>query len=220
VDQGLPPVLEAQALPEKVMQDAFIWARQAHFSTEMLASLRDLNLRFLDLLAAHAMEARGDVRISPEAVGRLVPLTGSQRAAAADCPYALFDLKLGDEAHWESRLAEQPEPFVADAPPLAEDLAGFVRLTLFYAWHVASVPRSSAQLWLGMSERTAAAFRGMPLNRLPALASASAPHLSARWCASSFFWNALASSASRGDERRLRKVHLFGLQLAAAALLP
>jgi hypothetical protein len=222
VDQGLPPALGAQALPEKVMQDAFIWARQAHFSAEMLASLRDLNLRFLDLIAAHAMDPFGEdaSRIAPEATGRIVPLTGSQRAAAADCPYALFDLKLGDGTHWESRLAGQVDPRVADAPPVAEDLAGFMRLTLFYAWHVASTPRSSAQLWLGMSEGTATLFRSMPLDRLPALAASSTSHLSARWCACGFFWNALASSASRGDERRLRKVHLFGLQLAAAALLP
>jgi hypothetical protein len=202
------------------MQDAFIWARQAHFSEEMLASLRDLNRRFLDLLAAHAMDGPGleALKVGPEAVGRIVPLTDSQRTAAADCPYALFDLKLGDRLHWESGLAV--DPIVADAPPVAEDIAGFMRLALFYAWHVASTPRSSAQLWLGMSEGTAAVFRGTPLDRLPMLASSAAPHLSARWRGSAFFWNALVSSASRGDERRLRKVHLFGLQLAAAALLP
>jgi hypothetical protein len=202
------------------MQDAFIWARQPHFSAEMLASLRDLNLRFLDLIAAHASGWRGEhaVRMPPESAGRFVPLSGTQRAAAADCPYALFDLRLGDDAHWQSRLAAQPE--VADALPVAEDVAGFARLTLFYAWHVASTSRSSTQLWLGMSEGTAAMFRSMTLNSLPALAASEAPHLSARWCASTFFWSSLASSAQSGDERRLRKVHLFGLQLAAAALLP
>jgi hypothetical protein len=186
----------------------------------MLASLRDLNVRFLDLLAAHALGWRDAFGIAPEALGRLASLTGSQRAAAADCPYALFDLKLSDDAHWQSRLALRAEPLIADAPVPAGDVAGFVHLILFYAWHVASTPRSSAQPWLGMSEATATVFRSLPLNSLPALAASEAPHLSARWWASTFFWNALASSASRGDERRLRKVHLFGLQLAAAALLP
>jgi hypothetical protein len=214
--------LEARALPEKLMQDAFVWARQAHFSAEMLASLRDLNLRFLDLLAAHASGQGGfeALKIGPQASGRIVPLTESQRAAAADCPYALFDLKLDDRLHWESGLLPAADPAVADAEPVAEDVAGFMRLSLFYAWHVASTPRSSAQLWLGMSEDTAAVFRNIPLNRLPTLASSAAPHLSARWRERTFFWNTLVSSASRGDEHRLRKVHLFGLQLAAAAMLP
>ena len=36
------------------MQDAFPWARQASFSTHTLASLRELNHRFLDLAAVHS----------------------------------------------------------------------------------------------------------------------------------------------------------------------
>src|ERR1700761_540761 len=113
-----------------VMQDAFIWARQPHFSAEMLASLRDLNLRFLDLVAAHAADWRaGDpVRIPPEAAGPIGPLAGAQRAAAADCPYALFDLRLNDDAHWQSRAAAPAGHLVADAPPPAEDIARFVHL--------------------------------------------------------------------------------------------
>ena len=204
------------------MQDAFIWASQSHLSAEMLAPLRDLNLRFLDLVAARAgaWPGTGPLSLSPGAVARIAPLTRAQRAAAANCPYALFDLRLGDEAHWRLGLARHPDRAVADGPPIAEDILSFACIALFYAWHVASTPRLGAQLWLGMSKGTASVLRTISLDRLPALAASQAAHLSARWGSSVFFWDALAASASRGEERCLRKVHLFGVQLAAAALLP
>ncbi len=102
-----------------------------------------------------------------------------------------------------------------------DDTASFVRLALFYAWHVAATARFSAQLLLGMSEHTAAAFRCATLNGLPALVAGEAVQLDARdgaratrtgapWCA--------PPRARIAD--RLRKVQLFGLQLAAAARLP
>jgi hypothetical protein len=66
------------------------------------------------------------------------------------------------------------------------------------------------------------AFRGVTLNRLPALVASEAVNLSARWCSQRcFYWSALMCAASRKDDaQRLRKVQLFGLQLAAAARLP
>ena len=224
------------------MQDAFPWARQASFSASMLASLRDLNHRFLDLAAAHGGNS-ADLKLPPEPAMHIARLSAQQRAAAADCPYALFDLRFQDDAHWRARLGESWR--IADEAPARkdvareavaredvaredvdreyaarEDLAGFVRLALFYAWHLASTPKLGAQLWLGMAEPTAAAFRAVSLNRLPALAAGEAANLSARWCTSTFYWSALASAAARGDSRRLRRVQLFGLQLGAARFLP
>jgi hypothetical protein len=204
------------------MQDAFIWASQSHLSAEMLAPLRDLNLRFLDLVAARAGAWSGarPLSLPPGAVARIAPLTRVQRAAAANCPYALFDLNLGDEAHWRLGLDAHTDEAVADGPPIAQDISRFACLALFYAWHIASTPRLGAQLSLGMSKATASVLRAIAIDRLPSLAARQAAHLSARWCSSTLFWDALAASASRDEERSLRKVHLFGLQLAAAALLP
>jgi hypothetical protein len=204
------------------MQDAFGWARQPHFSAQMLAPLRDLNLRFLDLAAARAGAWRGgvDLGLPGELTGQLAPLSAAQRAAAANCPYALFDLRFHDDVHWQTRLGRADPWRVADEAAVEEDTANFVRLVLFYAWHVASTPKLAAQILLGMTERTAASFRSVTLNCLPALVASEAVNLSARWCASGFYWRALMFAASRKDEARLRKVQLFGLQLAAAALLP
>ena len=199
------------------MQDAFLWTRQASFAAHTLASLRELNHRFLDLAAAHS-ESCGDLKMSQETAAPIACLSQEARAAAADCPYALFDLRFHDDVHWRARLGESWR--IADEAAVADDVAAFTRLALFYAWHLASTPKPGAQLWLGMAESTAAAFRAASFERLPALAAGEAVHLSARWSTSTFYWRALASAAARGDPRRLRRVQLFGLQLGAARLLP
>jgi hypothetical protein len=196
------------------MEDAFPWVRQASFSAQMLASLRELNHRFLNLAAAHS----DHLRLPREAAAHIARLSGQERSAAADCPYALFDLRFHDDAYWRSRLGEAWR--VAEEAAAEEEVAAFVRLALFYAWHLASMPKLGTQLWLGMTESTAAAFRAASLERLPALAASETANLSARWCTSTFYWRALASAAARGDSRRLRRVQLFGLQLGAARLLP
>ena len=205
------------------MRDAFIggWSRQPSFSVEVLAPLHDLNLKFLDLAGAHADGWRVSraLGLPPGVSERLAPMAASQRAAAANCPYALFDLRFHDEAHWSTRLRGAGEWRVADEGT-EEAAANFVRLALFYAWHVANSTRYAAQLLLGMSERTADAFRATMLNCLPALAASETAHLSARFLDCGAYWTALVSAAVRRDELRLRKIQLFGLQLAAASRLP
>jgi len=203
------------------MQDAFIggWSRQPSFSVEVLAPLHDLNQRFLDLVGARAGGLCGALDLPAGASERLAPMTALQRAAAAHCPYALFDLRFHDEAHWHARLQGAAHLRVAD-DDAGEDTANFVRLALFYAWHVANTSRYAARLLLGMSERTAGAFRVTTLNCLPTLVASETTNLSARFLNCGAYWSALVGAAVRRDERHLRKVQLFGLQLAAAALLP
>ena len=82
------------------MQDAIIgnWAQESHVSAEHLQSLRDLNRRFLDLACGGLpMRACRPGGATLEA----------QRAAAANCPYALFDLRFEDTAYWRGRLRER-----------------------------------------------------------------------------------------------------------------
>jgi len=146
-------------------------------------------------------------------------LSAAQRAAAAACPYALFDLRFQDDGHWGRRLRHAGEWRVADES-VVDDTASFVRLALFYAWHVASGAGLKAQLLLGMNDATATAFRGITVNHLPALVVTEAVHLSARWGDCTVFWNALTAAASRTEPAALRRVQLHGLQLAAAARLP
>jgi len=83
---------------EAIMQHTFIgdWAQQPHLSAEHRSSMHGLNRRFLDLA--------GEGVVAPGLAAQVAPLSPAQRTAAADCPYALFDLRFQDDAHWRSRL--------------------------------------------------------------------------------------------------------------------
>ena len=193
------------------MQEAIIgsWARESQLSAGILGSLYDLNHRFLDLAAVRA----GWVAT------RVAALSAAQRAAAAGCPYALFDLRFQDDGHWRLRLQNLGR-CVADESAVDDDTVSFVRLALFYAWHVAASDGIKAQLLLGMNGITAAAFRRLTVNQLPGLVASEAKHMSPRWSGSAIYWGSLTAAAARTDPKALRRVQLHGLQLAAAARLP
>jgi hypothetical protein len=205
------------------MQDAMVgsWAQETHLSDGTLKSLRALNHRFLDLAAARTNEwviCGGGTSL--RLAGQVAPLSALQREAAAACPYALFDFRFQDDGHWRLRLQNLGAWHVADESPVDEETVNFVRLALFYAWHVASSTAIAPQLLLGMNGNTAGALRRITVNQLPALVATEAANLSARWCDCAAFWSALTGAASRADPAALRRVQLYGLQLAAAARLP
>jgi hypothetical protein len=206
------------------MQDAFVgsWAQESHLSSDRLGSLRDLNHRFLDLTAGRANEwlSCGEAGLASRLAAQVASLSAAQRAAAACCPYALFDLRFQDDEYWRLRLQNSASWRVGDESVAVDDTVGFVRLALFYAWHVAAGAGLAAQLLLGMNGSTAAEFRRITVNRLPALALTEAVNLSARWSDCTAYWSALTGAASRTDPAALRRVQLYGLQLAAVARLP
>jgi len=205
------------------MQDAYPagWSGESQLSIEMLGSLYELNHRFIELIgrsdgSAGARQPAWFVGPASFAAQLLSP---EQQQAVARCPYALFDLCFQDEGHWGSlldagawRVADQ---FTADA-----EAVEFVRLALFFAWHLAATSTLSAQLVLGMNDATAGAFRRITVDRLAALAAGEAGHLTIRWSQCAVYWNALVNAALRSDPAILRRVQLFGLQLTAAARLP
>jgi hypothetical protein len=209
---------------EAVMQHAVVssWAGESLLRAETLESLHDLNHRFLDLAGAWpaGWSASDTGALAPELAGRVAQLSPEQRAAAANCPYALFDLRFQDGAYWRLRLQNADRWRVSDAPVADADTGNFVRLALFYAWHVAASATLAPQLLLGMNNETVAAFRRITLSGLPELVATEAVNLTARWSNCGAYWSALTGAASRADGAELRRVQLYGLQLAAAARLP
>jgi hypothetical protein len=203
------------------MQEAIVgsWTQESHLSDGTLKSLRALNHRFLDLAAARTNEWLGGGS-SLRLAAQLAPLSAVQREAAAACPYALFDFRFQDDGHWRLRLQHLGAWQVADQPVADEDTVNFVRVALFYAWHVASNTGIAPQLLLGMNGNTVNAFRRITINQLPELVVTESANLSARWCDCCAFWTALTGAASRADPAALRRVQLYGVQLAAAARLP
>lgn len=192
----------------------------------MFESVRGLNSRFLDLAAdAAGRPSPGDwspgarMGLPAGISAQLLPLSAAQKTAAANCPYALFDLRFHDDGHWRTRFGDGGRWSVADEGPVPEDTLDFVRLALFFAWHVAATGRLAGQWLLGMSDGTLAAFRAAPIDSLPALAATEAANLTARWSSCPAYWGALAGAAARPNSAGLRKVQLYGLQLVAAARL-
>jgi hypothetical protein len=174
--------------------------------------MRGLNRRFLDLTAKGLLTATLGAKVTP--------LSQAQRAAAADCPYALFDLRFDDHEYWRARLDTSGPWHIADEARSDEDIVDFVRLALFYAWHLASSTALTAHLLFGMRTDTVAAFRLVAIDALSALAHSEASNLTARWSDCGAYWTALTNAAVRSDPAALRRVQLRGFQLAAAAQLP
>ena len=203
------------------MRESFVgaWTQETQLSGPNLHSLRDLNRRFLELAATASGDWACGGGLSTGILLRLAPLSRPQREAAADCPYALFDLRFRDAAHWQQRLQNARHWCVADEPAQDAATVEFVRLALFYAWHVAASATLVPQLLLGMNNETVAAFRRVALSSLPELVATEAINLTARWSNCGAYWSALAGAASRDDGAELRKVQLYGLQLTAAARL-
>jgi len=211
------------------------WARANRLVPEVRGSLVELNLRFLELAASRTCaDEPGSPGLPAQLIEGVAALSAAQRAAAASCPYALFDLRFHDETFWQGRIADGVAWRVADEPGAAMRAAGnpgvsrlgatgrteFVHVALFYAWHLAATAQLSARLILGMHARTAVAFGAMTVDRLPALALAEAAHLAPRWHHCPGFWQSLLQAATLDDETLLRKIHLYGIQLAAASQLP
>src|SRR5258706_3734091 len=188
------------------MQEAFVgsWTQESHLSAEILDSLRDLNHRFLDLTAARTLDW---------VAGYVAPLSAAERAAGAGCLYVLFDLRFQDDGFWCSRLQTPGSWRVADEFVADDETVNFVRLALFYAWHVASSAGLKAQLVLGMNGATAAAFRRITVNRLPALVATEAVHLSARSSSFTTYWSALTDDTSRASPCAPRRAQVTRLPL-------
>jgi hypothetical protein len=204
------------------MQDARItdWQREPQVPVELLESQRELNRCFLELVAARPSGWSSLKRESSRTVAaQVAPLTGAQKAAAANCPYALFDLRFHDEGYWRTRLQTEVQRGVADAAPVDTNTLHFVELALFFAWHLATTTKFAAQLLLGMHDGTVNIFRGITLDRLPSLAVSESANLTARWNDCAAFWSALTGAASQPHSPNLRRIQLYGLQLAAAGRL-
>ena len=102
------------------------WAREPHLTPEQLSSVHGLNQRFLDLAGADsdqwdaARAPGGGLMLAAGLAQQLAPLSRTQRAAVARCPYALFDLRFEDETYWKSRLTQTVQFWVADGPAEAD----------------------------------------------------------------------------------------------------
>jgi hypothetical protein len=205
------------------MQDASVISANPErlLTAQTLRSLGELNLRFLDLAGAAPHRRAGEwmLRVPPDLSQRIAALAQDRRAALSNCPYALFDIRFCDDAHWHSTLQTGARWRVNDVSPEDAGMAEFTQLALFYSWHLAASSPLSAPLILGMNESTVRALACVTLDKLPGLIEAQRHHVSLRWPNCKPFWHLLTSAASVPGSRNLRRAQLFGLQVAAATRL-
>ena len=205
------------------MQEAMIIGvnREPLLSAALLGSLNQLNRRFLDLAGARGATggAEWGLSVPPDLAQRIAALTEDRRAALSHCPYALFDVRFCDEAHWRVSLQSLSHWRVEDQSAQDPQVAEFLQLALFYAWHLAQTQPLSAPLILGMGERIARELGRVTLDRLPGLIGTQRHHLSLRWANCTSYWHSLTSAASAPGSANLRRAQLYGLQIAAGARL-
>ena len=187
----------------------------------ILASLAELNERFIDLLISQAMTTT-----SPHAhplVHKLRPLLmvldliGRRRVAA--CPYLLVDVGFADPQRWlwargyHVRDGERMPPEQYLAVPQAIALA---RIVFTYSWHLARTHGSAARMLLGMAGRTAETLSTYTLCQITELAELHPHWVQPRWPAHSRMWRELLGAAMKGEGPHLEQARMRGLQLLAA----
>jgi hypothetical protein len=191
-------------------------------SAPLLARVHELNLDYVDLLAAQSASPAADqIRHLPEKLwSALATLPRTARALLARSPFTLYSLGFEDETFWASACAATTTPIAQRYARSEADAleSSFRELALLNAWHVASSNRLAARVLLAMADATAQRFSSTPLWRIKRIACEHPALLMPRWPTNPCFWPDLLSFAAVNDTRRLATVQLLGSQLIAAEL--
>ena len=193
-------------------------------SAAVLARIHELNLDYLELLAA---EHNGQAQLQHLPCKLHVTIAGlSQpaRIALATLPYTLYSLGFEDEKLWRS-LAE-PAAVAASlsmseryALPHAGSLqASLCEVALLFAWHVATSSPLAARLIYAMPESVTQRLTAAPPWYVRRLAVHHESLLMPRWPTNPGFWPDLVRFAAAGDQQRLATAKVLGSQLIAAEL--
>jgi hypothetical protein len=197
-------------------------------SAAVLARIHELNLDYLDLLAAEHNDppaAGGQLQHLPcKLHASIAALPTTARSSLAALPYTLYSLGFEDEKLWRS-LAE-PAALAASLPigeryaqPHSESLqASMCEVALLYAWHVANSSSLAARLIYAIPETVALRLTAAPPWYVRRLAVHHASLLLPRWPTNPGFWPDLVRFAAAGDQPRLATAKVLGSQLIAAEL--
>lgn len=205
-------------------------------SAAVLARIHELNLDYLELLAAqHNVPAVGLKPDPHPYAGQLQHLPGKLHAAIAGLspaarislaalPYTLYSLGFEDEKLWRS-LAE-PAALLSTlsmseryAQPHSASLqASLCEVALMYAWHVATSCPLAARLIYAMPESVAQRLAAAPPWYVRRLTVHHASLLMPRWPTNPGFWPDIVRFATAGDQQRLATAKVLGSQLIAAEL--
>lgn len=189
---------------------------------EMLASLVEINERYLDVLVTQS--ASGGLARTHALLQHLRPLLTAMNAAArrraATCPYLLADVGFADVARWIAPRAEGAlEPVLSVAEPdavITPQVTALTRLVFIYAWHLSRTHVSAARMVLGMPAPTTEILRGYTLRQITDLAESNPQWLQPRWPYHLRMWRELLCGAIEGEGDPLDQARMRGVQLLAA----
>jgi hypothetical protein len=190
------------------------YAPRAVLDDRVCDSLLQTNLAFFEVVIARHTQApaRPVLGLAAETANGILRLDAKSRAAAASCPYTLFNMAFEDCAFW-SRVALDARG--TGVGSLADE-ATFARTAVYLAWHLAQSGDLAAALVLGMTPEVLQAWRALPLSAIDRAAMAGCMKLQARWGRNHHFWSRLLEAAVNGGRPQLEAVRLLGLQLLAA----
>jgi hypothetical protein len=197
-------------------------------SAAVLAQIHELNLDYIELLAAEhnaGSSSDGQLQHLPcKLHGMIAGLAPPARDSLAALPYTLYSLGFEDEKLWRS--LEEPAALASSlcmsqryAQAHSASLqASLCEIALLYAWHVATASPVAARLIYAMPESVAQRLTAAPPWYVRRLAVHHAVLLMPRWPTNPGFWPDLVHFAAAGDHQRLATAKLLGSQLIAAEL--
>jgi hypothetical protein len=211
--------------PEKITTIARQWQKNSILHPAILDQLYEINHIYLDMLALGTRAWIGSQHhlILPDPVtASLMELDTVHRAAAAKCPFALFNAQFQNASLWISLASaaaiRESGPLFDDTESKRSSSASFTEMALFYAWHLVRSHPHAAQLLLGMKSQTLNAFKHFSLARLKYLSIERPDLITPRWPERTRFWKVMLSAAQQGAEERIVELRLVGVQMIAAEL--
>jgi hypothetical protein len=214
---------DKQPPAEKIATIARRWQKSSILNPAILEQLYEINRIYLDMLALGTRAWIGTQQnlILPDPVtASLMDLDAAHRAAAAKCPFSLFNAQFQNGSFWMSLVSsgvvrESAQLFV-DPENARAGSNSFAELALFYTWHLVRSHPHAARLLLGLKQQTLTAFRQLSLARLKYLSTERPDLITPRWPERTRFWKAMLSAAQQGAEQRIAELRLVGVQMIAA----
>lgn len=216
----------------------------AAIDDEILRQVAEINLHGIRLLRA-SLAAGGELPAALGGQrGAWCGLDEPAQQRLAACPWLLFDACFDDVPRWRRALllgvhearSEMPLASLPGAPlaqaarrqagdsvqreqcvQLEDDLRGFCRLLLNYAWHLSRAAPLAAALVLGMPAETRVLLRAQGLPAIDVFSAQACGWVQLRWAQLPAAWQPLLQAARSGDAAALHQAQLHGLQRIAGA---
>lgn len=196
---------------------------------EALELVHELNEHCLEMLEKLAERPTEEIRVDGAfEIVRLHRdlwrrLDKNARRRAARCPFLLVNVKFQNETWWRSAKDDCSEPHKdADTASFfpAKTARELMGETLMLAWLTARSDPRTATLLLGLAPTVAEIIASLRPRDIRRIVAQHSRQLRPRWEASPRFWQQLLVAAKGGNDSSLIDVHLNGLQLLGAELIP